>query len=69
MKVLVDTNVVLDAIANREPFSNNAKKIINLILENKLEGFITANSTTDIYYIARKYLTPDDLQYYHEVFV
>jgi predicted nucleic acid-binding protein len=61
MKVLIDTNVVLDAIAKREPFRVNAQKIINSILDNKLEGYITANSITDIYYIARKHLSRDDL--------
>ena len=61
MKILVDTNVVLDAIANREPFCIYAHKIINLILDGKVEGYITANSITDIYYIARKHLTGNDL--------
>ena len=62
MKVLLDTNVVLDAIANREPFRLDAQSIINQILDNKLEGYITANSTTDIYYIARKHLSKNDLR-------
>jgi len=61
MKVLLDTNVVLDAIANREPFYLDAQKIINSILDNKLEGYITANSITDIYYVSRKYLIKTDL--------
>ena len=61
MKILLDTNVVLDAIADRKPFNNDAKKIINLILDGKLEGYITANSTTDIYYIAKKYLNKNSL--------
>ena len=62
MKVLLDTNVVLDAIAKRKPFYVNAQQIINLILDNKLEGYITANSVTDIYYIARKHLNRNDLR-------
>jgi len=61
MKALLDTNVVLDAIAKREPFYINAQKIINLILDNKFEGCVTANSITDIYYIARKHLSKNDL--------
>ena len=61
IKVLLDTNVVLDAIANREPFHLDAQKIINSILDNELEGYITANSITDIYYVARKYLNQNDL--------
>ncbi|MCL2834511.1 MAG: putative toxin-antitoxin system toxin component, PIN family [Treponema sp.] len=62
MKVLIDTNIVLDAIASREPFRKEAQKIIDLILDNKLTGYITANSITDIYYIARKYLEAENLQ-------
>jgi predicted nucleic acid-binding protein len=62
MKVLLDTNVVLDAIARREPFCDNAQKIINLILDSKIEGYVTANSITDIYYIARKHLNQNDLR-------
>jgi predicted nucleic acid-binding protein len=61
MKVLIDTNVVLDAIANREPFRLYAQKIIELILDNKIEGYITSNSITDIHYIARKHLARNDL--------
>ena len=62
MKVLLDTNVVLDAIANREPFRLDAQNVINLILDGKLEGYITANSITDIYYIAKKHLNQNDLR-------
>jgi len=62
MKVLLDTNVVLDAIANREPFHLDAQNVINLILDNKLEGYITANSITDIYYIGKKHLNQNDLR-------
>ena len=61
MKVLVDTNVVLDVVANREPFRIHAQKIIELILDSKIEGYLTANSVTDIYYIARKHLSQSDL--------
>jgi len=62
MKVLLDTNVVLDAIVNREPFYHDAQNVIDLILDNKLEGYITANSVTDIFYIAKKHLDHNDLR-------
>lgn len=62
MKILIDTNVLLDAIANREPFYQDAQSIINLMLDNKVEGFITANSITDIYYIAKKHMNYDNLR-------
>jgi predicted nucleic acid-binding protein len=62
VKILIDTNVLLDAIANREPFYQQAQSVINLILDNKVDGFITANSMTDIYYIAKKHMNRDTLR-------
>lgn len=57
MKVLLDTNIVLDAIAAREPFKDAAQQIILLIADDVIEGCVTANCLTDIYYIARKTLS------------
>jgi predicted nucleic acid-binding protein len=62
VKILIDTNVLLDAITGRKPFYREAQQVINLILDNKAEGFITANSITDIYYIAKKHMKDDDLR-------
>jgi predicted nucleic acid-binding protein len=56
IKVLADTNVVLDALAAREPFRENAEKIFLLAAQEQIEGYITANCVTDIYYIIRKKL-------------
>jgi predicted nucleic acid-binding protein len=56
LKVLVDTNVILDAVAAREPFRQSAEKIILMAAEEKIEGFISAKSVADIYYITRKHL-------------
>ena len=54
IKALIDTNVVLDALASREPFREAAEKIFLLAAKEKFQGFITANSVTDIYYLVRK---------------
>lgn len=58
MKILFDTNIVLDVLACREPFFENSQAIIRLVAEGKIEGAISANSVTDIYYILRKHLDP-----------
>jgi predicted nucleic acid-binding protein len=60
LKALIDTNVILDAIASREPFRQDAERIIMLVAEEAIEGYITANSVADIYYIARKHLSEKD---------
>ena len=57
MRVLVDTNIVLDAVAAREPFRRSAEKIFMLAAKEKIDGYVTANSITDIYYIARTSLS------------
>ena len=62
MRVLLDANVVLDAIAAREPFKDDAQRIFRLVAHNELEGFLSANCVTDIYYIARKYLPDSEVR-------
>jgi predicted nucleic acid-binding protein len=56
MKVLIDTNVILDALAKRPLFYDNAEKIFFLAAEEKIKAFITASSVTDISYLIRKHL-------------
>ncbi len=57
-KVVFDSNVLLDAIANRADYQA-AQKLIMMVAEEKITGIITANSITDIYYIARKSIGDD----------
>ena len=59
IKALVDTNVVLDALASREPFKHEAEKIFLLAAEDKFQPLITASSVTDIYYLLRKNLSEE----------
>jgi predicted nucleic acid-binding protein len=53
MRVAFDTNVLLDAIAVRENYEA-AQELIAAVSREEIQGIITANSITDIYYIARK---------------
>jgi len=53
-KVLIDTNVVLDKLAVRQPFHIEANTIFDLIADGKIIGFITASSITDIYFLLGK---------------
>ena len=54
MRVLVDTCVIMDAIQNREPFADDAKKIFRAAASNSFAGCITAKSSTDIYYLVHR---------------
>lgn len=56
MKILVDTNVIIDALTSREPFKKEAEQIF-MFAANRIEDmYITASSATDIYYLVRKHL-------------
>ena len=56
MKVLVDTNVIIDALTSREPWNTSAEKIFLFGANHVVDLYITASSATDIYYLVRKYL-------------
>ena len=56
MKILVDTNVILDALISREPWNESAEKIFLMGANNIVDMYITASSATDIYYLIRKHL-------------
>jgi predicted nucleic acid-binding protein len=59
MRILIDTNVILDFILDRQPHQANAAAIFDLIAGETIEAYTTASSITDIYYLIRKYR--DDL--------
>ena len=54
MKVVFDTNIVIDALKPNVDFEMDAKHVLQLILLEKITPFICANSLTDIYYILKK---------------
>lgn len=56
MKLLIDTNVVLDLLLNREPFCNEVAKVLNLSDRAEVKEYISASAITDIYYIAYRQL-------------
>ena len=54
MRVLLDTNIILDFLLDREPFFSDADTVLQTIRSGQVEGFITATTLTNIFYIARK---------------
>ena len=56
MKLLIDTNVILDVLCNRPDFVEDASKIFKLCEIKKVEGYISALSVPNIVYIMRKEL-------------
>ena len=60
MKVMLDTNVILDVLLDREPYSEDASRILALVEQSNIAGFVCATTITTIYYLLSKALGAKD---------
>lgn len=56
MKLLIDTNIILDVLLKRQPFCDDAAKVLGLVSRKDVEEYISAAAVTDIHYIAYRAL-------------
>jgi len=56
LKVLLDTNVILDVWLAREPFWRDSAKLLGLVESQKIEAIVSPTSVTTLYYLAHKVL-------------
>lgn len=56
MKIMIDTNVVLDVLLRREPFFQASYEVMKRSALEQVEGFVSATAATDIFYLLRKAL-------------
>lgn len=64
MRVLFDTNVVLDQLLAREPHVDSAERVMSLVDAGRLEGLICSTTATTIHYLASKAVgAPAALEY------
>lgn len=54
MKILFDTNVVLDLLLDREPFVAEATQLFLLVERGDITGVLCASTITTIHYLATK---------------
>lgn len=54
MTILVDTNVILDLLLKREPYSIAVRTIITKCAEREVIGYLAAHSIPNLFYILRK---------------
>jgi predicted nucleic acid-binding protein len=59
MKILFDTNVLLDFILEREPFFSDASILLTAVATEQIQGLATATTITDIFYIVRRQTKSD----------
>ena len=56
MRMMIDTNIILDVLIRRAEFYEYSTAALKLCEERKIEGFISASAVTDIFYITRRAL-------------
>ena len=62
MRILIDTNILIDFVSRREPFFVDALKIFELCQQEIVDGAVAAHSIVNMAYILRKDFTPDELR-------
>lgn len=53
-RIFIDTDIILDFFFCREPFSENAAKILSLCETKQIRGFITPVILSNVYYLLRQ---------------
>lgn len=54
MRILLDTNIILDIAIGRVPHLADSADIFRKIDNESIYGFVTATTITDIYYVAKR---------------
>ena len=54
MRILLDTCIVIDVLQHREPFWEDSYRVMLTIANRHVEGFLTAKSFTDLYYLTHR---------------
>ncbi|WP_373527490.1 type II toxin-antitoxin system VapC family toxin [Nostoc sp.] len=54
MKILLDTNIIVDDALEREPFLDASEQVLVLVEQRHVEGYISASTFSDLYYIIRR---------------
>ena len=52
--VFIDTDVIVDFLTDRKPFSLESAKIFSLIDQKKIKGCVSSLSFSNLYYVLRK---------------
>jgi predicted nucleic acid-binding protein len=53
--IFIDTDVIIDFLTDRQPFSEEAAGLFNLIDNKKVKGYTSALSYSNLYYVLSKY--------------
>jgi predicted nucleic-acid-binding protein len=53
-RVLFDSDVLLDILAQRQPFVVSSAQALNTVMTKQVQGFVSGHAVTNIFYILRR---------------
>ena len=53
MRVLIDTNIIVDFLIKREPFYNMSKQVLMKCTHENMDGFVALHTISNLWYILR----------------
>ena len=54
MRVLFDTNVLMDVLLRREPFAEESAQVLEQVVSGAVTGLICASTVTTVFYLSAK---------------
>jgi predicted nucleic acid-binding protein len=61
-RVLFDSDVLLDVLAQRQPFAVASAQALNLATQPQIQGYVSGHAVTNIFYILRRQTGSDAAQ-------
>jgi predicted nucleic acid-binding protein len=59
LNVLIDLNVILDVLQQREPFYDTSARVLAAAETGLVDGWVVAHSLTTLFYLLAKYQSPE----------
>ncbi|NEP55514.1 MAG: PIN domain-containing protein [Symploca sp. SIO2G7] len=53
-RVLFDSDVLLDVLAQRQPFVATSAQALNTVTQEQVQGYVSGHAVTNIFYILRR---------------
>jgi hypothetical protein len=53
-RVLFDSDVLLDVLAQRQPFVLSSARALNTVTQEQVQGYVSDHAVTNIFYILRR---------------
>jgi predicted nucleic acid-binding protein len=53
-RVLFDSDVLLDVLAQRQPFVDASARALNTVTQETVQGYVSGHAVTNIFYILRR---------------